>query len=189
MNNPNKEDRIFTDKELEFRKGNLEFSLDDIFYAWDIENSNQLQIHITDYENWKKRHAEWCRNHQPLNRDKIVEEEKNKVIRELAEENRILSSDRVCLREENDFLKSELRKLKNQPQKAIDSSEKPLATREKKTLLKLLRAAIELDDRRKIDKRGLAGALARKTQLLYKDSPVSERTVEIKIREIIDLQD
>ena len=58
INNEDEEDRLFTNRELEFREGKR-FLIDDIFYAFSLEN-NQLTIDIADYVSWKNRHKEWC---------------------------------------------------------------------------------------------------------------------------------
>lgn len=85
-------------------------------------------------------------------------------------------------------LKVRIAELENSFQIGTEGKEKQLSTREKNTLLKLVHAAVELDGKRTIEKRGLAGELARKTEELYPDARISERTVSDKLKEILGLE-
>lgn len=71
VNDENENNRLFTNRELEFRKGKR-FTMDDIFYAFSIEY-DQLTIDISDYISWKNRHKEWC-------------EEKKRIVKQIESE-------------------------------------------------------------------------------------------------------
>ena len=71
---------------------------------------------------------------------------------------------------------------------AIQNVEKPLTSREKNNLLRIIHALVELNGK-KIDDRSLAGRIAKKTQYLYGEECVGEDTVKNKLNEIKRLKE
>lgn len=95
INDENKEYRLFTNRELEFREGKR-FLIDDIFYAFSLEY-DQLTINIADYVSWKTRHKKWC--------------EEKKIIKEQLEE---ALKDNPLLEIENEQLKTRITELETE---------------------------------------------------------------------------
>jgi len=90
---------------------------------------------------------------------------------------------------ENDRLRARVAELENAAQEGAEGEKKGIDPRERKTFLKLLKAALFMDKQRTIEDRNLAGKLANKTQELFEDSPVAERTVRNKLNEIKELEE
>ena len=88
---------------------------------------------------------------------------------------------------ENESLRAKIAELENAPQKAAEGATKPIDPREKKTLLRLIHAALSLNKSYSVDYCHLAGILVAKCQNLYPETAPDQDTVKKKLNEIIAL--
>ena len=92
-----------------------------------------------------------------------------------------LEAELVSFKDDNVRLMDEIEELKKNAQ-SDGVVEKSLGSRERKTLLKIMRAC--LDERKQPIERGLAGKLARRIEDLYGDEGPNEDTIKIKLNEM-----
>ncbi|WP_144277266.1 hypothetical protein [Mailhella massiliensis] len=112
---------------------------------------------------------------------KIREEKERNKTEQIDLDVKTLLSRISDLEAENAKLRAEMEELKKTTQ-SDGVVEKSLGSRERKTLLKIMRAC--LDERKQPIERGLAGKLARRIEDLYGDEGPNEDTIKIKLNEM-----
>lgn len=182
----NSTEHLGTNYEPQFRRSpeNEEF----FTRGW-IWGGSDITVQEEDFKTWLDSNymylKAWRKSEKELR--KVVDSLQAQEIMEEIEAARCQTKE-DSLEAENERLRARVAELENAAQKSAEKEEKTLATREKNTLLKLIHAAVELGGRHSISEAGLAGKLARKTEELYSDANVSERTVLNKIKEIGNLE-
>lgn len=97
---------------------------------------------------------------------------------------------RLGLSDELEVKTLELARLRQELEEvSAGRGQKPIDPREKKTLLKLIHAALSIERKKAVGDRSLAGILASKTQELYSSKSVDVDTVKKKLNEIIKLHE
>lgn len=122
-----------------------------------------LSVELADFEDWLDD------NYELLKENRVIHEE--------------VSHDQECdtMKARVAELEAELEELKKAAQ-SDGEVEKSLGSRERRTLLKIMRAC--LDERKQPIERGLAGKLARRIEELYGDEGPNEDTIKIKLNEM-----
>ena len=161
VNDENENNRLFTNRELEFRKGKR-FTMDDIFYAFSIEY-DQLTIDISDYISWKNRHKEWC-------------EEKKRIVKQIESElcgDSALETELAACREQLEAARREI------------SGKEELPPKAKKSYLTIIAALC--NKRQPLDITSSSAVSVLKTEIEKIGLTLGEDTIRKIIKEVRDI--